>query len=43
VLENTDAWVNVPRETRYGPGKIIPVAAPVPTGHGVGYAPTSCT
>src|SRR3954447_17388228 len=26
----------------YGPGKIIPTAAAVITGHGVGYAPESC-
>ena len=43
MLENTEAWLKVPLATRYGPGKIIPVAAPVMTGHGVGYAPTSWT
>ena len=36
MLENTEAWLNVARLTRYGPGKFIPTNAPVPTGHGVG-------
>ena len=43
MFEKTEAWLKVPLAIRYGPGKIIPVAAPVMTGHGVGYAPTSWT
>ena len=36
MLENTDVVAHVATGIRYGPGNIIPTAAEVPTGHGVG-------
>ena len=43
VFEKTDVVLHVASGTRYGPGNNMPTAAATPTGHGVGYAPTSCT
>ena len=36
VLENTERCVKLVAGIRYGPGKIMPTAAPVATGHGIG-------
>ena len=36
VLEKTEVVRQSATGMRYGPGKIMPTAAAVPTGHGVG-------